>query len=84
MLLFCEGTRFTPDKHKASMEIAKQKGLPVLKHHLLPRTRGFIQCAQSMKSHFKYIYDVTVCFNMLVAINFVAYPSYTPAGYQLV
>jgi hypothetical protein len=23
------------------MEVAKQKGLPILKHHLLPRTRGF-------------------------------------------
>ena len=37
----CEGTRFTDEKHAASMEIAKSKGLPLLKHHLLPRTKGF-------------------------------------------
>ncbi|KAB7497631.1 1-acyl-sn-glycerol-3-phosphate acyltransferase delta [Armadillidium nasatum] len=63
MLLFCEGTRFTSKKHEASMEVARQKGLPELKHHLLPRTRGFIQCSQSMRGHFKAIYDVTVSFN---------------------
>ena len=39
--MFCEGTRFTNEKHKASIEVAKKKGLPEFKHHLLPRTRGF-------------------------------------------
>lgn len=39
--MFCEGTRFTKQKHEASMKIAKEKGLPELKHHLLPRTKGF-------------------------------------------
>ena len=38
---FCEGTRFTNEKHAVSIEIAKSKGLPLLKHHLLPRTKGF-------------------------------------------
>ena len=41
VVMFCEGTRFTKEKHEASMEIAKQKNYPLLKHHLLPRTRGF-------------------------------------------
>ncbi len=39
--MFCEGTRFTEQKHEESMRIAKEKGLPILKHHLLPRTKGF-------------------------------------------
>ena len=39
--MFCEGTRFTQAKHEASMKIAKEKGFPELKHHLLPRTKGF-------------------------------------------
>ncbi|KAG7168072.1 1-acyl-sn-glycerol-3-phosphate acyltransferase delta-like [Homarus americanus] len=63
MLLFAEGTRFTPAKHEASMEFARKRGLPELKRHLIPRTRGFIQCAQSLKGNFPVIYDVTVGFN---------------------
>ena len=39
--MFCEGTRFTKAKHEESMKIAREKGLPELKHHLLPRTKGF-------------------------------------------
>lgn len=41
VLMFCEGTRFTKVKHEESMKIARAKGLPELKHHLLPRTKGF-------------------------------------------
>ena len=48
LLLFCEGTRFTEDKRVASMEIARKKGLPELKHHLLPRTRGFVLSCQGL------------------------------------
>jgi lysophosphatidic acid acyltransferase/lysophosphatidylinositol acyltransferase len=39
--MFCEGTRFTKSKHETGIKIAKEKGLPILKHHLLPRTKGF-------------------------------------------
>ena len=41
ILMFCEGTRFTKSKWKASMQVAREKGLKELKHHLLPRTKGF-------------------------------------------
>lgn len=40
-LIHCEGTRFTEKKHQVSMQVAQAKGLPSLKHHLLPRTKGF-------------------------------------------
>jgi len=49
LLLFCEGTRFTESKHAASVEIAKKKGLPPLKHHLLPRTKGFVHSVHGLK-----------------------------------
>lgn len=39
--MFCEGTRFTEKKHAESIQVARVKGLPELKHHLLPRTKGF-------------------------------------------
>ena len=41
LLLFPEGTRFTKEKHRASLEFAAQSGFPQLEHHLTPRTKGF-------------------------------------------
>jgi len=58
--ILCEGTRFTPEKHAASMEIAKEKGLPLLKHHLLPRTKGFSLIASQSVGKINWIYDVTI------------------------
>lgn len=48
-LLYCEGTRFTQKKHKISMEVAEKKGLPKLKYHLLPRTKGFCVTVQHLR-----------------------------------
>lgn len=49
LVLFAEGTRFTEEKHRISVEFAQQRGLPVLKHHLLPRTKGFSFLVKHMK-----------------------------------
>uniref|UniRef100_A0A3Q3G6E7 1-acylglycerol-3-phosphate O-acyltransferase 3 n=1 Tax=Kryptolebias marmoratus TaxID=37003 RepID=A0A3Q3G6E7_KRYMA len=48
-LLYCEGTRFTEKKHQISMQVAESKGLPKLKYHLLPRTKGFTTTLQCLK-----------------------------------
>lgn len=48
-LLHCEGTRFTPKKHQISMQVAESKGLPQLKYHLLPRTKGFYITVQNLR-----------------------------------
>lgn len=48
-LLYCEGTRFTEKKHEISMQVAESKGLPKLKYHLLPRTKGFTTTLQCLK-----------------------------------
>ncbi|KAJ4933022.1 hypothetical protein JOQ06_029860 [Pogonophryne albipinna] len=48
-LLYCEGTRFTEAKHQISMQVAESKGLPKLKYHLLPRTKGFTTTLQCLK-----------------------------------
>lgn len=53
LLLFAEGTRFTEAKHKASMEVARKKGIPELKHHLLPRTKGFVLTMTGVKGKSK-------------------------------
>lgn len=60
VLMFCEGTRFTQRKHEESMKIAQEKGFPVLKHHLLPRTKGFSLLARGATGRIDAIYDLTV------------------------
>lgn len=49
LLLFCEGTRLTKEKYEASVKFSQEKGLPVMKHHLQPRTKGFALCLERMK-----------------------------------
>ncbi|OXA50214.1 1-acyl-sn-glycerol-3-phosphate acyltransferase gamma [Folsomia candida] len=60
LTLFPEGTRFTQEKYEASMEVAREKGLPLLKHHLLPRTKGFVASIPYLKGKVPAIYDVVV------------------------
>ncbi|KAM6916530.1 1-acyl-sn-glycerol-3-phosphate acyltransferase delta [Xenentodon cancila] len=61
-LLFCEGTRFTPKKHQISMQVAESKGLPKLKYHLLPRTKGFWVTVQNLRGTAAAVYDSTLNF----------------------
>lgn len=61
-LLFCEGTRFTERKREHSMKIAREKRLPLLKHHILPRTKGFTMLLQGAEDRIPAVYDLTVGF----------------------
>lgn len=61
-LMFCEGTRFTPKKHEISMQVAESKGLPKLKYHLLPRTKGFWVTVQNLRGNAVAVYDSTLNF----------------------
>uniref|UniRef100_A0A2R9CJN2 1-acylglycerol-3-phosphate O-acyltransferase n=1 Tax=Pan paniscus TaxID=9597 RepID=A0A2R9CJN2_PANPA len=54
-LIHCEGTRFTEKKHEISMQVARAKGLPRLKHHLLPRTKGFAITVRSLRNFQLYM-----------------------------
>lgn len=53
--MFCEGTRFTQRKHEESMKVAREKGMTELKHHLLPRTKGFSLLARGATNRSKSI-----------------------------
>ncbi|XP_054776585.1 probable 1-acyl-sn-glycerol-3-phosphate acyltransferase 5 isoform X2 [Prosopis cineraria] len=48
LALFPEGTDFTEKKYDRSKKYAAEHGLPILKHVLLPRTKGFCTCLQFM------------------------------------
>ncbi|CAF3249312.1 unnamed protein product [Rotaria socialis] len=62
LMLSCEGTRFTEKKRLASMKIAQEKGLPELKHHILPRTKGFTLLLQGAENRVEALYDITLGF----------------------
>ena len=58
--IFCESTRYTKEKHDACIEVAKEKGLPVYKHHLLPRPKGFNLLASQIAGHVDNLYCITI------------------------
>ncbi|EDW41751.1 1-acyl-sn-glycerol-3-phosphate acyltransferase delta [Drosophila sechellia] len=62
ILLNAEGTRFTPAKHELSVKFAEERGLPVLKHHLIPRTKGFTTSLPTMRGICPAIYDINLAF----------------------
>lgn len=62
LAIFAEGTRLTEAKVQASMEYARSNGLPELKHHLLPRSRGFAMTAQYFKDKVPAVYDLEIAF----------------------
>lgn len=62
LLLYAEGTRFTKEKHEASLSFAREKGLPQLKYHLTPRTRGFTCSIPHLRGKVDAIYDVQLAF----------------------
>ncbi|XP_015377754.1 PREDICTED: 1-acyl-sn-glycerol-3-phosphate acyltransferase delta-like, partial [Diuraphis noxia] len=62
MLLYAEGTRFTKDKQEASIKFARSKGLPELKEHLLPRTKGFSIGLPHFRHNLPAVYNVQIAF----------------------
>ncbi|KAG6794873.1 1-acyl-sn-glycerol-3-phosphate acyltransferase gamma [Apis mellifera caucasica] len=63
-LLLCpEGTRITPQKLEASQKFAQKEGLPILKYHLTPRTKGFTASIPYMRDKIPAIYNMQVQFN---------------------
>ncbi|KAK8778757.1 hypothetical protein V5799_019901 [Amblyomma americanum] len=65
IVLFPEGNRFIPGKEdviKMSTQFATSQGLPVPRHHLMPRTRGFTIALQEMRNHLDAVYCVTIIY----------------------
>ncbi len=59
---FPEGTRFNRNKLLRSNHYAQQKGLPLNKYTLIPRTKGFVASVQGLRGHVKAVYDITIGF----------------------
>ncbi|XP_021827770.1 probable 1-acyl-sn-glycerol-3-phosphate acyltransferase 5 isoform X1 [Prunus avium] len=60
LALFPEGTDFTEEKCIRSQKYAAENGLPVLKHVLLPKTKGFSACLEELRGSLDAVYDVTI------------------------
>ncbi|KAK4859403.1 hypothetical protein QYF36_004844 [Acer negundo] len=60
--IFPEGTDFTEEKCMKSQKFATEVGLPVLDNVLLPKTRGFCVCLETLRSSLDAVYDVTIAY----------------------
>ncbi|MCC7386097.1 MAG: 1-acyl-sn-glycerol-3-phosphate acyltransferase [Deltaproteobacteria bacterium] len=60
LISFLEGTRKTDAKHQSAQAFARDRGLYVPAHTLVPRTKGFIATMQGLGTHLDAVYDVTI------------------------
>ncbi len=58
-----EGTRFTKKKQEASNKFAVEHNLEPLKHHLIPRTKGFVTCLPILKKHCPSVMNLQLAFD---------------------
>lgn len=62
-MLNAEGTRFTPKKHEASVKFARERGMTELKHHLIPRSKGFTASLPYLKKKCPCLLDIQLAFD---------------------
>ncbi|MBI5528465.1 MAG: acyltransferase [Deltaproteobacteria bacterium] len=60
IMSFVEGTRLKPSKLAQSQKYAAGHGLPVLRHLMTPRTKGFAATVQALRGHATAVYDFTI------------------------
>jgi len=60
LVSFLEGTRITEKKLAEAQAFAEARGLPVPKHTLVPRTKGFVATMTGLADHLDAVYDVTI------------------------
>ncbi|CCG24596.1 hypothetical protein CORT_0F03730 [Candida orthopsilosis Co 90-125] len=65
LILFPEGTVPSDRTTKKSAEYIASKGLPPLKHVLLPRIRGLYLALQKLRNTVEVVYDVTTAYSGL-------------------
>ncbi|CAN6459829.1 unnamed protein product [Victoria cruziana] len=62
LVVFPEGTDYTEQKCLRSQKFAKENGFPILKHVLLPKTKGFTTCLEVLRNSLDAVYDVTIAY----------------------
>lgn len=69
LLLNAEGTRFTEQKHEASVKFAQEKGMVPLKHHLIPRTKGFTASLPYLRKKCPAVLDIQLAISKDSAVK---------------
>ena len=65
LILFPEGTVPSDRTTKKSAEFTASRGLPPLKHVLLPRVRGLFLALKKLKNSVEIVYDITTAYSGL-------------------
>ncbi|KAL9174039.1 hypothetical protein ABFS82_02G026500 [Erythranthe guttata] len=60
LAVFPEGTDFTEQKCVRSQKYASENGLPIMKHVLLPKTKGFYACLDNLRDSLDAVYNITI------------------------
>ena len=60
LITFLEGTRKTEAKHQAAQAFARDRGLYVPQHTMVPRTKGFAATIEGLRPHLDAVYDITI------------------------
>jgi hypothetical protein len=60
--IYPEGTRMKPNKLASAQEFARKSGLPVPRHVLIPRVRGFVATLEGLEGHLHAVYDLTIAY----------------------
>lgn len=60
LIMFVEGTRITPRKLERCQDFARQQGLPVPRHVLIPRPKGFLAAMEGLGRQVDAVYDLTI------------------------
>lgn len=64
LVSFVEGTRFTMVKLEAAQAYARERELPVPRHTLVPRSKGFAASVEGLRSHITAVYDLTIAYEV--------------------
>ncbi|XP_062176560.1 probable 1-acyl-sn-glycerol-3-phosphate acyltransferase 5 isoform X1 [Alnus glutinosa] len=67
LALFPEGTDFTDQKCIRSQKHAAERGLPLLKNVLLPKTKGFCTCLEELRGSLDAGYLICVFYDVTIA-----------------
>jgi lysocardiolipin and lysophospholipid acyltransferase/lysophosphatidic acid acyltransferase/lysophosphatidylinositol acyltransferase len=60
LVSFVEGTRLTFAKLEVAQSYAQEHGLPIPRHTLVPRSKGFAASVEGLRSHIAAVYDLTI------------------------
>ena len=66
LVSFVEGTRLTLAKLESAQAYALENELPVPRHTLVPRSKGFSASVEGLRSHITAVYDLTIAYEEAV------------------